>query len=121
MPQLIGQPARIAAAGTKPKVIEEHVGRVNGGEERVSIAHMRSPEAWTEPGQRPAFDEYTIVFAGTLRVEHESGEMFVSAGEAVLASAGEWVRYSTPVSGGADYISVCLPAFSPRAVNRDEA
>src|SRR5947209_19292158 len=121
MPQVIGQPGRIAAAGTKPKLIEEHVGRVNGGEERVSIAHMRSPEGWTEPGQRPACDGYRIVFAGTLRVEHESGEMFVSAGEAVLASAGEWVRYSTPVSGGADYISVCLPAFSPETVNRDDA
>ena len=82
---------------------------------------MRSPEGWAEPGQRPAFDEYTIVLAGTLRVEHATGEMFVSAGEAVLAAAGEWVRYSTPMSGGADYISVCLPAFSPETVNRDEA
>jgi|SRR5947209_1957312 len=121
MPQLIGQPARIAAAGSKPKVIDEHVGRVKTGEERISIAHMHSPEGWAEPGQRPAFDEYTIVLAGTLRVEHEAGEMFVSAGEAVLASAGEWIRYSTPVSGGADYISVCLPAFSPETVNRDDA
>ena len=121
MLHLIEQPARIAAAGTKPKVIDEHVGLVNGGERRVSIAHMRSPEGWTEPGQRPQFDEYTIVLEGMLRVEHEHGEVLVSAGQAVLAAAGEWVRYSTPASGGADYISVCLPAFSPDAVNRDEA
>jgi ethanolamine utilization protein EutQ (cupin superfamily) len=119
MPEFIENPSRVQAAGTKPKLIEEYVGRVNTGEERVSVAHMRSPEGWVEPGQRPQFDEYTVVLEGWLRVEHEDGALDVRAGQAVLARAGEWVRYSTPE--GASYVAVCLPAFSPETVNRDEA
>jgi ethanolamine utilization protein EutQ (cupin superfamily) len=118
MPELIAQPSRVEAAGTKPKLIDEHVGRVNTGEERLSIARMRSPAGWLEPGQRPDFDEYTIVLAGALHVEHESGTLEVAAGQAVLARAGEWVRYSTPE--GAEYVAVCLPAFSPDTVHRDD-
>jgi mannose-6-phosphate isomerase-like protein (cupin superfamily) len=121
MPELIENPSRVEAAGTKPKLIDEYVGRVNTGEERVSVAHMRSPEGWVEPGQRPQFDEYTVVIEGSLRVEHEAGALDVSAGQAVLARAGEWVRYSTPESGGASYVAVCLPAFSPDTVHRDQA
>jgi mannose-6-phosphate isomerase-like protein (cupin superfamily) len=117
LPQLIPQASRIEAAGTPPKVIEEHVGRVSGGERRVSVAHMRSPAGWGEPGQRPEFDEYTVVLDGALRLEYKGGTLDVAAGQTVLVRAGEWVRYSTPA--GADYISVCLPAFSPDAVNRD--
>jgi ethanolamine utilization protein EutQ (cupin superfamily) len=120
MPQLIENPSTVEAAGTKPKLIDEYVGRVNGGEERVSVAHMRSPEGWVEPGQRPEFDEYTIVLDGCLRVEHEDGALDVRAGQAVLAREGEWVRYSTPEVGGASYVSVCLPAFSPATVHRDD-
>lgn len=119
VPQLIGTPTRIAAAGTKPKQIEEFVGRVNNGERRLSVARMRSPEGWVEPGQRPEFDEYTVVLRGLLRVEHEAGSLDVSAGQAVLARAGEWVRYSTPTAGGAEYVAVCLPAFDPDTVHRD--
>jgi uncharacterized cupin superfamily protein len=111
----------VEAAGTRPKVIQEFVGRVNTGEERVSVAHMRSPEGWEEPGQRPEFDEYTVVLDGCLHVEPESGEpMRVEAGEAVLVRGGEWVRYSTPEPGGAAYVAVCLPAFSPDTVHRDD-
>jgi ethanolamine utilization protein EutQ (cupin superfamily) len=117
MPELIESPSRVEAAGTKPKVIDEYVGRVNTGEARASVAHMRSPAGWLEPGQRPEFDEYTVVLSGDLRVEHEAGEVAVRAGQAVLVRAGEWVRYSTPE--GADYVSVCLPAFSPDTVHRD--
>jgi ethanolamine utilization protein EutQ (cupin superfamily) len=117
MPELIAQPSRVEAAGTKPKLIDEHVGRVNNGEERLSIAHMRSPAGWLEPGQTPDFDEYTVVIAGTLHVEHADGTLEVGAGQAVLTRAGEWVRYSTPE--GAEYIAVCLPAFSPDTVHRD--
>jgi len=117
MPELIAQPSRVEAAGTKPKLIDEHVGRVNNGEERLSIAHMRSPAGWLEPGQTPDFDEYTVVIAGTLHVEHAAGSLEVGAGQAVLTRAGEWVRYSTPE--GAEYIAVCLPAFSPDTVHRD--
>jgi ethanolamine utilization protein EutQ (cupin superfamily) len=117
MPELIAQPSRVEAAGTKPKLIDEHVGRVNNGEERLSIAHMRSPAGWLEPGQTPDFDEYTVVLAGTLHVEHSDGTLEVGAGQAVLTRAGEWVRYSTPE--GAEYIAVCLPAFSPDTVHRD--
>ena len=117
MPELIGQPSRVEAAGTKPKLIDEHVGRVNTGEERLSIAHMRSPAGWVEPGQRPDFDEYTLVLSGTLHVEHEGGTLEVAAGQAVLARSGEWIRYSTPE--GAEYVAVCLPAFSPDTVHRD--
>src|SRR3954451_21532539 len=120
MPELIEGPARVEAAGTKPKLIEEFVGRVNTGEGRVSVARMTSPEGWEEPGQRPQFDEYTLVLEGSLRIEHESGELDVRAGQAVLARAGEWVRYSSPEAGGARYVAVCLPAFSPDSVHRDE-
>jgi mannose-6-phosphate isomerase-like protein (cupin superfamily) len=118
MPQLIESPARVEAAGTQPKLIDEFVGRVNNGEERVSVARMRSPAGWEEPGQRPEFDEYTVVLDGALHVEHEDGTLEVRAGQAVLARAGEWVRYSTP--GGAEYVAVCLPAFAPATVHRDE-
>jgi ethanolamine utilization protein EutQ (cupin superfamily) len=121
MPELIQTPSRVEAAGTKPKLIDEFVGRVNTGEERVSIAHMRSPQDWVEPGQRPQFDEWTLVLDGTLNVEHENGSFDVAAGQAVLVRGGEWVRYSTPYAGGADYVAVCLPAFSLDTVNRDDA
>jgi len=119
MPSLISKPTRITAAGNKPKLIDELVGRVNTGEARLSIAHMRSPAGWKEPGQRPAFDEYTIVLAGELLVENEGTALTVKAGQAVLVRAGEWVRYSTPGTDGADYIAVCLPAFGPDIVHRD--
>jgi mannose-6-phosphate isomerase-like protein (cupin superfamily) len=120
MPELIESPARVEAAGTKPKLIEEYVGHVNTGEDRVSVARMRSPEGWVEPGQRPDFDEYTIVLDGCLRVEHESGSLDVRAGQGVLVRGGEWVRYSTPEDGGASYVAVCLPAFTPGTVHRDD-
>jgi quercetin dioxygenase-like cupin family protein len=118
MPELIESPSRVEAAGTKPKLIDEYAGRVNTGEERLSVAHMRSPAGWVEPGQRPDFDEYTLVLKGALHVEHEAGALEVAAGQAVLTRAGEWVRYSTPE--GAEYVAVCLPAFSPDTVHRDE-
>ena len=121
MPQLIESPSVVEAAGTKPKVIEEYVGQVNTGEARLSVARMRSPEGWLEPGQRPDFDEWTLVLDGTLNVEHEGGAFDVAAGQAVLVRAGEWVRYSSPQPGGAHYVAVCLPAFSPGTVNRDDA
>jgi len=117
VPTLIAAPKRIEAAGNKPKLIEEYVGRVNSGTASVSIAHMHSPAGWEEPGQAPDFDEFTVVLAGMLRVEHKGGSMDVHAGQAVIAQRGEWVRYSTP--GGAEYIAVCLPAFSPDTVHRD--
>jgi len=120
VPELIESPSRVEAAGTKPKLIDEFVGRVNTGEERVSVARMQSPEGWLEPGQRPEFDEYTLVLRGALHVEHEDGELDVRAGQAVLVRAGEWVRYSTPDPGGAHYVAICLPAFSPDTVHRDE-
>ena len=120
MPQIIDSPTRVEAAGTKPKLIDEFVGRVNTGEERLSVARMQSPEGWSEPGQRPDFDEYTVVIDGALRVEHDGGADDVRAGQAVLVPAGEWVRYSTPEPGGASYVAVCLPAFAPETVNRDE-
>lgn len=119
MPTLIAKPTRITAAGNKPKLIDEYVGRVNSGEGRLSVAHMRSPGGWVEPGQRPEFDEYTVVLRGTLRVEHEGGHLEVNAGQAILTKAGEWIRYSTPGDDGAEYIAVCLPAFSPDTVHRD--
>jgi ethanolamine utilization protein EutQ (cupin superfamily) len=121
MPELIAAPTRIEAAGTKPKLIDEYVGRVNSGEGRLSVAHMRSPDGWVEPGQRPEFDEYTLVLRGALHVEHEGGALDVRAGQAVLVRGGEWVRYSTPEPGGAEYVAVCLPAFAPETVHRDEA
>lgn len=119
MPTLIERPTRITAAGNQPKHIDEHVGRVNTATERLSIAHMRSPGGWQEPGQRPEFDEYSLVLAGRLRVEHEGGHLDVEPGQAVLATAGEWVRYSTPGPEGAEYVAICLPAFSPALVHRD--
>lgn len=119
MPTLIPGPTRVEAAGTKPKLIDEYAGRVNNGEARLSIAHMRSPGGWEEPGQRPEFDEYTLVLRGAIRVEHEGGVLEVAAGQAVLTRAGEWIRYSTPGAEGAEYIAVCLPAFSPDTVHRD--
>ena len=120
VPQLIESPSRVAAAGSRPKLIDEFVGRVNTGDERLSIVRMQSPEGWAEPGQRPEFDEYTLVIDGALRVEHESGALDVRSGQAILVRAGEWVRYSTPEPGGAHYVAVCLPAFSPDTVHRDE-
>jgi ethanolamine utilization protein EutQ (cupin superfamily) len=118
MPEHITTPTIIEAAGTPPKLIEEYVGRVNTGTVAVSIARMKSPPGWSEPGQRPEFDEYTVVLRGRLLVEHEAGTLDVAAGEAVLARAGEWVRYSTP-DEGAVYVAVCIPAFSPETVHRD--
>ena len=120
MPRLIESPTRITAAGNKPKLIDEYIGRVNSGDGRVSIAHMRSPGGWQEPGQRPEFDEFTVVLKGALRVEHENGVLDVGAGQGVYTAAGEWIRYSTPSEEGAEYIAVCLPAFSPATVHRDE-
>jgi mannose-6-phosphate isomerase-like protein (cupin superfamily) len=120
MPILIQQPAVIQAAGNKPKRIEEYAGRVNSGHTRVSVARMTSPGGWQEPGQRPGFEEITVVLRGRLRVEYEGGELDVVAGQAVVTSPGDWVRYSTPDSEGAEYIAVCLPAFSPANVHRDE-
>lgn len=119
MPQLISAPTRIEAAGNKPKLIEEYIGRVTTQTEAVSIALMRSPSGWAEPGQRPDFDEFTVVLKGMLRVEFEGGQMDVHAGQAVMTHKGEWVRYSTPSEEGAEYIAVCLPAFSPETVHRD--
>jgi mannose-6-phosphate isomerase-like protein (cupin superfamily) len=119
VPKLIERPAKIAAQGNKPKLIEEFVGRVNTKSGALSIARMHSPSGWVEPGQRPEFDEYTIVIDGVLRVEHEGGALDVHAGQAVLASKGEWIRYSSPGPDGAHYIAICLPAFSPETVHRD--
>lgn len=119
MPTLISVPTRIEAAGNKPKLIEEYIGRVNSGTDAASIAHMHSPQGWQEPGQRPEFDEFTVVLRGKLRVEHETGTLDVAAGQAVIAHRGEWVRYSSPDADGAEYVAVCLPAFSPGTVHRD--
>jgi mannose-6-phosphate isomerase-like protein (cupin superfamily) len=120
MPRLISAPSRVTAAGQPPKTIDEYVGRVNTGDGRLSVAHMRSPAGWAEPGQRPEFDEFTLVLRGALRVEHEGGKLEVAAGQAVHTAAGEWVRYSSPGPEGAEYVAVCLPAFEPGAVHRDE-
>ena len=119
MPTLISQPTRIQAAGNKPKLIDEYIGRVNSSTSAASVAHMRSPQGWIEPGQTPEFDEFTIVLKGMLRVEHKAGTIDVAAGQAIVAHAGEWIRYSTPQEGGAEYIAVCLPAFSMETVHRD--
>ena len=119
MPRLIEQPTVIAAAGNKPKQIQEFAGRVNSGHASVSVARMVSPEGWVEPGQRPEFEEITLVLRGMLRVEHESGTTDVRAGQAIVSAPGEWVRYSSPEPGGAEYVAVCLPAFSPGTVHRD--
>jgi ethanolamine utilization protein EutQ len=120
MPTLISQPTRVAAAGSKPKLIDEYIGRVNSKDGAVSVAHMRSPQGWTEPGQTPEFDEFTVVLHGLLRVKSKAGELDVNTGQAVVVRAGEWVQYSTPNPEGAEYIAVCLPAFSLETVHRDE-
>ena len=125
MPTLIPQPTRIQAAGNKPKLIDEYIGRVNSKTTGASVAHMCSPQGWLEPGQTPEFDEFTIVLKGLLRVEHKTANgaissVDVAAGQAIVAHAGEWIRYSTPQEGGAEYIAVCLPAFSMETVHRDE-
>ncbi|HSS64198.1 MAG TPA: cupin domain-containing protein [Gammaproteobacteria bacterium] len=119
MPKLIDRPTRVEAAGAPPKRIDEYVGRLNSGDDHVSIAHMRSPGGWNEPGQRPEFEELTLVLRGALEVEHEGGVMQVHAGQAVVVRPGEWVRYSTPDPAGAEYVAVCLPAFSVDAAHRD--
>ena len=119
MPILIATPTRIEAAGTKPKLIDEFVGRVNTATGNLSVAHMRSPSGWVEPGQTPEFDEYTLVIRGAVQVEYREGVLTVNAGQAVLTHAGEWIRYSTPGPDGAEYIAICLPDFSPDTVHRD--
>jgi mannose-6-phosphate isomerase-like protein (cupin superfamily) len=120
MPTLISQPSIIQPAGNRPKRIAEYIGRVNSSTDAASVAHMTSPSGWLEPGQTPEFDEYTVVLKGTLRVETRSGVLDVQAGQAIIAHKGEWVRYSTPEEDGAEYIAVCVPAFSPGTVHRDE-
>lgn len=119
MPTHINQPTRIQAAGNKPKLIDEYIGRVNSKDSALSIAHMRSPGGWVEPGQAPEFAEYTVVLKGMLRVAHRDGAIDVRAGEAIVLKPGEWVQYSTPEADGAEYIAVCLPAFSMETVHRD--
>jgi mannose-6-phosphate isomerase-like protein (cupin superfamily) len=119
MPKLIEAPAVVQAAGNKPKKIEEYAGRVRTGHDAVSVARMSSPEGWVEPGQRPEFEEITVVLHGMLRVEHEGGSLDVRAGQAVVSFPGEWVRYSSPEAGGAEYVAICVPAFSPEIVHRD--
>jgi ethanolamine utilization protein EutQ len=118
-PTLISKPARVAAAGTKPKLIDEYIGRVNTQTNGLSVAHMRSPGGWVEPGQTPDFDEFTVVLNGVLRVEYGGGALDVHAGQAVITHRGEWVRYSTPGPSGAEYIAVCSPAFTVDAAHRD--
>ena len=120
MPTLISNPTIIESAGNKPKIIEEYFGRVNSKTENVSIAKMTSPQGWVEPGQRPQFDEYTVVLKGILQVKTEKEIIDVKAGSAILTKKGEWIQYSTPYDGTVEYIAVCLPAFSPKTVNRDE-
>ena len=119
MPRLIERPTVIQAAGNKPKQIEEFAGRVNSGHAGISVARMVSPEGWVEPGQRPEFEEITLVLRGMLRVEHERGALDVRAGQAIVTHPGEWIRYSSPEPGGAEYVAVCTPAFTPQAVHRD--
>jgi quercetin dioxygenase-like cupin family protein len=119
MPQLIQAPTRIQAHGQPPKTIEEFIGRANSGTESLSIARMVSPPGWSEPGQKPDFDEFTVVMRGELQVETREGVHHVAAGQAIIINRGEWVRYSTPTPGGAEYIAVCLPAFSPATVHRE--
>ena len=120
MPRFIEAPSIVQAAGTKPKKIEEFVGRVNSGHSSVSVARMRSPSGWLEPGQRPTFEEITIVLKGMVRVEHAGGVLEVRAGQGVVTEPGETVRYSTPLDEGAEYVAICLPAFSPASVHRAE-
>jgi mannose-6-phosphate isomerase-like protein (cupin superfamily) len=119
VPTLIPAPVRVEAAGNKPKLIDEYVGRVASGHTAASVAHMRSPGGWTEPGQTPEFEEITLVLAGRLRVESAGGQLDVVGGQAVVVAAGEWVRYSTPDDEGAEYVAVCLPAFAPALAHRD--
>ena len=119
-PVFIAAPTRVEAAGTKPKLIDEYVGRVNTGTDGVSVAHMRSPGGWLEPGQTPEFDEYTVVLRGTLRVEYGEGVLDVNAGQAIFTPKGVWIRYSTPGDDGAEYVAIWLPAFAPGTVHRDE-
>lgn len=119
MPTLIATPTVVPAVGTPPKRIEEYAGRVNSGHEHVSIARMVSPAGWSEPGQRPEFEEITVVLRGMLRVEHAGGVMDVRGGQAIVTTPGEWIRYSSPEPGGAEYVAICLPAFSPATVHRD--
>jgi mannose-6-phosphate isomerase-like protein (cupin superfamily) len=118
-PTLISQPTRIVAAGNKPKLIDEYIGRVTSQTAAASVAHMRSPAGWLEPGQTPEFDEFTVVVKGMLRVEYAQGSLDVGAGQAVIVPRGEWIRYSTPEAEGAEYYAICVPAFSPETVNRD--
>lgn len=120
MPIIINKPSIIEAAGNKPKIIEEYFGRVNSKSTEVSIAKMTSPQGWVEPGQRPDFDEYTVVLSGTLQVKTQNEIINVKAGSAILTKKGEWIQYSTPFESGAEYVAVCLPAFSPETVHRDE-
>ena len=119
MPELIYKPTVIEAAGTPPKLIQEFIGRVNSGNQEISIARMRSPQGWSEPGQTPEFHEFTLVLKGTLRVETVKEVIYVKEGQAIQTLPGEWIRYSTPYDNGAEYIAVCLPAFSPEIVKRD--
>jgi mannose-6-phosphate isomerase-like protein (cupin superfamily) len=119
MPTLIPAPVRVAAAGSPPKTIDEYAGRLSSGHDALSVARMVSPQGWAEPGQRPEFEEVTVVLRGTLRVEHDGGALDVQAGQAVVCRPGEWVRYSSPAPGGAEYVAVCVPAFSPHAAHRD--
>jgi mannose-6-phosphate isomerase-like protein (cupin superfamily) len=121
MPTLIPQATVVAAAGNKPKRIEEYAGHVNSGHASVSVARMVSPEGWVEPGQRPSFEEITVVLRGMLRVEHDAGAIDVRAGQAIVTRPGEWIRYSSPEPGGAEYVAVCLPAFSQETANRDSS
>ncbi len=120
MPQIINNPTIVQAAGNRPKKIEEYVGRVNTKTSELSIARMISPSGWIEPGQSPLFDEYSVVLKGVLRATTKSGQFDIKEGQAILIKAGEWVQYSTPSLGGAEYIAVCLPAFSPESVHRDK-
>jgi mannose-6-phosphate isomerase-like protein (cupin superfamily) len=119
LPTLISKPTRVTASGNKPKLIDEYIGRINSATSALSVAHMRSPGGWLEPGQTPEFDEFTVVLKGMLRVAHKDGALDVHGGQAVIARKGEWIQYSTPLDEGAEYIAVCLPAFSTETVNRD--
>jgi mannose-6-phosphate isomerase-like protein (cupin superfamily) len=119
MPTLIKSPSIIEAAGNKPKIIREYIGRINSSTQKISIARMTSPAGWGEPGQKPEFDEYTLVLNGTLKVETKEKIFNVNEGQAIITYAGEWIRYSTPEADGAEYIAICLPAFSPETVHRD--
>jgi mannose-6-phosphate isomerase-like protein (cupin superfamily) len=120
MSMLIQSPSIIKSAGNKPKIIEEYVGRVNTQSNDISIARMKSPEGWIEPGQTPEFEEFTLVIRGTLKVSTKEGDKILTEGQAILLRGGEWVQYSSPEPGGAEYIAICLPAFSPETVHRDE-